>query len=947
MWKDILISLAMSISEAIFVDKIEKNKAKKIEGKLNEYILKEFNEFSDTSLDCDDFARVIKSRSFVEMLRNYFFAINENIKKSEYLNRFETYICNECSKVNLIDVRRYVKKIEKAYLSFLHMKIEENATINAFFHATRLSHKEIVEHILESEENLLKYMKHLDKPNIKITNNDILEYHRVCQCDYGTVRFTGISGVENKQSQDINQFYVENKFSFLEREQLHEYRNIVFENEQTKYVELKDFFDYNNKIVLIGAAGLGKSTTLNYLFCNYEKIYNQNAIKLKVDLKDYAKAITEEKHTILWCLSTEFSRRIPKSKLNHEDVENLLDEYLRSGECLVIFDALDEISTQSMRTSIRDEISTFCNVYYLNKFIISSREVGYLRNQFDKSFIHIRINEFNDKQIKKYGYNWIKINYNNIDVDEFWIKFDKEAERAKCKGLIRNPIVLILALVIFDIEKNLPNKRVEFYKKCIDTFLVVREDRKSVFPQDDNFKNILGDNLIVPRIAHYKFIKIESDMNYKFTNDELENAIMEAIEVRDKRNWFAATRLFAKYLVDRTELVREVDDDVLDFSHKTFYEYFLATYFAKELEVDDIIGLLSEWIGDSNYDELARLIIEIIIEKNDVKQHKRIIEYLFEEINNSYYTKKRGKAINVFSIVAELFSNNMIQAKYQHYYYECLVLNSRLTYDIISRKRRTGWRIDVNYNPIIAAETYKRLLEENEENFYKMIECFYCLSDAFKNEICKIYKSDIRFTKLSSLFESNRNIKSKSKKTIDRLDTKNYFLYQGKDMLVNSPEVYLCVLSLMISLNNYEGINQMINVDFDKTNKFGSYIYPTDLYELIYNCFNSSENYIIVLISLIMCGYKNTNFYLKFVLENVDDAALRNDELKKGKAKQVYNNTIDLYNWLNGNIGFEAFLQEKNIFDKRYCNIYHKLFEQYQTNERNLNEMDIMKYQKK
>ena len=36
---------------------------------------------------------------------------------------------------------------------------------------------------------------------------------------------------------------------------------------------MKDFFKIGNKIVLIGAAGLGKSTTLNYLFCNYEKMY--------------------------------------------------------------------------------------------------------------------------------------------------------------------------------------------------------------------------------------------------------------------------------------------------------------------------------------------------------------------------------------------------------------------------------------------------------------------------------------------------------------------------------------------------------------------------------------------------------------------------------------------------------------------------------------------------
>lgn len=58
---------------------------------------------------------------------------------------------------------------------------------------------------------------------------------------------------------------------------------------------MENFFDFGNKIVLIGGAGLGKSTTLNYLYCNYERMYEAYAVKIKIDLKEYAKEIGEKR----------------------------------------------------------------------------------------------------------------------------------------------------------------------------------------------------------------------------------------------------------------------------------------------------------------------------------------------------------------------------------------------------------------------------------------------------------------------------------------------------------------------------------------------------------------------------------------------------------------------------------------------------------------------------
>lgn len=942
MWSGILINLASSIIEATFISSIGKVNKRKFNKELKKIINSEFNQFADTSLDCDDFAKIINSSSFINLVRNYFFSISENKRKEEYLNSFEKYICLECPSVQKTDVRNFIKKIESIYVTFLYKTIENDIKLNTFFQSLRLAHKEIVDRILDSEEHLLKYLKNLDKPPVEITNETVIEYHKVCQSDFGIVRFTGISGVENRPSQNIDRFYIENDFVFWGEEITRSFNSNLGADDLQIHIKLKDFFKYNNKIVLIGAAGLGKSTTLNYLFCNYEKMFNQKPLKIKIDLKEYAKSIADEKRTVLWCLSQEFYRRIQKKQMSFDDIESSISEFLSDGNGLIIFDALDEIPNQDIRTKVRDEIASFCKVYPLNRYIISTREVGYLKNQFDTSFIHIRINEFNDKQIKEYGQKWIDINYKYSDVDQFWDKFEKEVERAKCKALIRNPIILILALVIFDIEKNLPNKRVEFYKKCIDTFLIVREDRKNAFPKDDNFKNIIGDNSVVPRIAYYKFNKTKEDMDYRFTHEELENAIMEAIEVPDKRNWFNATNLFAKYLVNRTELIREIDENILDFAHKTFYEYFLATYYAKEMETDEIITLLHQWIGDANFNELAKLIIEVIIERNEVKQHKQVIEYLFKEIDDNYNNFDRDKLhfCNIlFDIIVELNNNNMILAKYQHKYYKCLVYHAILIY---YHKRRSFFNSDnvnsINYCKETLMETYVANIDEDKDNFYRMIDCFYFIDDTFGESICSYYKNEPMYKYLNILGKNAQSTKSTNDPSVSKqsiIEAVHFFLNEQLSVVLKSPEIYLSILNILIKYDMQNELSLLTKCHYDRNNKFEYYIEPFVLIEHLYHCHLSPNYFITLLIGLIRCGKKQTNYYINYALNHISENIDKKNDKKI--IEIIERNTINLLKWLNGKTGYDDLLKNYHVSNPAHLDICQELFNEYQINEKHIN----------
>lgn len=939
MWSDIIVSLITSVAEATCTGFLNMKKVERFNAKLSTIINKLFDEFADSSLDNEQFAQVVSSKAFKEMLRNYFFAIRDGMSHSEYIDRFEAYICNEDSRLNRIEVRRFINKLNELYTDFLHKVIEENVELSAVIQILTMSHRELVGKILESEENLYKYIKSLDKSTVTISDKDIMTYHSNCQKEYNKVRFTGISGAEDKVAQDLDIFYVENIFSYYSKAFLEMYH---FSSERIKELHLENFFDYGNKVVLIGAAGLGKSTTLNYLFCNYENLYGVNALKLKIDLKEYAKDIVEDKKDILWCLATEFYKRIKRTKLQFADVEKIIASFLDRGDCLVILDALDEISTQAMRNIVRSEISNFCELYYLNRVIISTREVGYLRNKFDDSFLHIKINEFNKTQIKKYSRNWFKTNYKQGEFKDFWQKFDAEVEKSKCSNLIRNPIVLILALVIFDIEKNLPNRRVEFYKKCIDTFLVVREDRKAAFQMTEKIKNILADDLVVPKIAHYKFEHVNEDARYKFTDEEVKNAIMDAIEVPDKINWREPVKQYARYLIDRTELLGEVDDDRFDFAHKTFYEYFLAVYFSKEFDKEELVNLLKTWIGDSNNDELARLIIEVVIEKNEPRQHKYIIDCMFALIEEECAKTREeySKEMDIFLIIADLYKNNMLLPKFHEPYYKCIIFHSRM----VALAERHGRRVQDSSDSLIEYDTNiltQYFMEEvrDAKKFNEIIDSMYNLNDDFKRNVV-IETGDEVFQHILQLFSwvqnnINNNRKKDTSESLER--ALKYFLEKRLDLTLSCPQIYISIVDIIVLKNKYELIPDLLECKFEAHNVFYNYTSPGILFSLIELAYESKEGFLLFLISIIRCAKTCTNDLLGYVLHRYRMANTKEEKMRR--QRKTCEDVLFFWELMNHseNVAqFIAKISERLLYNEKYDEIYEKLYYEYKLREQNI-----------
>lgn len=833
------------------------------------------------------------------------------------------------------------------YIEYLHKIIEDSPEMSASFQLLTLSHRDILSKISESEEMIMRYFKSLSSAEVQIDDVAINSYHDVCEKEFGTIRFTGISGAESKKSQNIETFYIKNTFSFYPTKEL---ENIYkYGLDSIEAIRLEDFFDYGSKIVLIGAAGLGKSTTLNYIFCKYEELYKAFALKIKIDLKEYAHDIGDEKKDLLWCITSEFRKKIKRAKMSFDDTERLLTSYLENGKCLLILDALDEIPTQKIRNKVRDEIGNFCEIYYLNRFIISTREAGYLKNRFDDSFLHIKINEFDGKQIQQYSKNWYCSYYEQKGFKEFWNKFDEEVERARCQGLIRNPIVLILALIIFDIEKNLPNKRVEFYKKCIETFLTVREDRKAAYILSEKTKNILGMDSVVPKIAHYKFSHINENVGYRFSYNELKEAVYEAIEVDDRINWSDSVKQYSEYLVERTELIRETDEDTLDFAHKTFYEYFLAVYFTKEIENDKLLVLLNEWIGDANYDELARLIVEVIIQNDEPRQHKIVMEYLFGQLSEQGEEERINNQLDVFIILADLYNHNMLQPKFHLKYHRAILYNPQYVEQANRFVRYNGRysAVNVRYETNVLADMYCNDVL-SEEGFASTLDSLYYLSKEYKSHICENMREDYlsHIVNLFSLVKGinvrnsqKENTKNANRKKLFEVELK-YFTGEGIEYALQYPQLYISIIDMMVVLEDFSCIEKLFDFTFTANRYFIDYTQPFILLCLVERAKGDANILLLLLIAVVKCGRCRTNMLLGFLL---DYRRLREDDDVE-RVKIIQEVTVWIWELFNQSSGYDEFkeiLLQEELYIDGYENIYKQIYNDYSKYEQEKKDLRI------
>jgi predicted NACHT family NTPase len=324
---------------------------------------------------------------------------------------------------------------------------------------------------------------------------------------------------------------------------------------------LKLVVDKGNLFIL-GKPGAGKTTFLKYIAVKAAE-QTIDKVPIFVSLKQWS----DSKLELLPFIAKRFDI------CNFPVAQPFVEELLKAGGAIVLFDGLDEVNQESGQ---RDQqvrwMKEFIEQYDRTQCLITCRVAA--SDYTFEPFTYVEIADFTEAQIKTFVGNWFR------DDEETRDKFMTEFARGDNKGLrdlARTPLLLTLLCLAFNETLTFPQRRVEIYQEALDA-LLKKWDSSRRIKRDEVYRKLsLGhkENMLA-RIAAETFEKNQ----YFIPQAELERHITDFIKNVPPHDADDATdgEVILKTIAVQHGIFVERAREIYSFSHLTFQEYFTAKY---------------------------------------------------------------------------------------------------------------------------------------------------------------------------------------------------------------------------------------------------------------------------------------------------------------------------------------------------------------------------------
>ena len=292
------------------------------------------------------------------------------------------------------------------------------------------------------------------------------------------------------------------------------------------------------------------------------------------------------------------------------------ETWLSNGRVLWLLDGLDEQRDQHVQKRTAQAIEALRQHYPGNRFVVTSRIVGYDAAPLGGGFNTATLEPFNDEQMSQFFQRWYYAVEKNEDIvdDEHTRKRadDKAAqliEQIKHNPGIRllaaNPLLCTIIGLIQRQGATLPELRVELYKLCIDTFIFNWEMKKR--QRNDQTGSLDKDQTQ----AVLEEIALQLHENYpenRIPRKQLTGIVSRFLTTQQGMAESEAEHKAGQLL----NLIRDVSGLLIDrgndeygFFHLTFQEYLAARAITRKKR--DIDRYLSRYLFEPRWREVIRL----------------------------------------------------------------------------------------------------------------------------------------------------------------------------------------------------------------------------------------------------------------------------------------------------------------------------------------------------
>lgn len=424
----------------------------------------------------------------------------------------------------------------------------------------------------------------------------------------------------------------------------------------------RHIFDDQDIVYVVGGAGYGKSLFLKNVINDYTKLNIENSqdyLLIYCDLKSYYASGDLNGKTMVDFFQESMISTTGKEGISKEFIQYFLD----IGRCIVLLDALDEVP-RDKRNDLHKKITTFfatCNPN--NKVCITSRDRGFIPQ---KDIEVLEILPLNERDIEDYIDKMIALKkFKKEDKETFM----RQAQVLIDKEFLNNFLVLSLLVNIYKAEKELPENKIDLYKKCFEYIAKKREEEKSKTGYD--WKSIY------PLMKDSTFIslsRLAAPNNKDISRDKIEELLLKQYQTKyiDEAAAECAIKEFLEFCSNRTELfVPSSVDDKFKFFHRSFFEYFYSRYIHQQPQVSTMYELMEKFDIDS---EVFELTVALVKEDNEEK-YQELIHFILSKVQDEL--GKNEQSCTAFGILT-LAMQVIDDAYYIQKYFEVIIQHHEL-----------------------------------------------------------------------------------------------------------------------------------------------------------------------------------------------------------------------------------------------------------------------------